>query len=75
MVFTTRNHAMDGMRALTHLSLIALHAAMLCTAHLPSEGPLWQAIKGHWVYTTAQAGGVQVDIMYVYICIYPTIQL
>lgn len=53
----------DGVRALTHLSLILLHTAMLTTAHLPSTGPLWEAIKNHWIFTCFQAGGIQVDIM------------
>lgn len=60
---TTYLNAIDGVRALTHLSLIFLHSAMLTTAHLPSKGPLWEAIKNHWLYTSFQAGGVQVDIM------------
>ena len=37
---------------------------MLLTGHLPSEGPFWKAIKNNIVYTVAQAGGVQVDIMF-----------
>jgi hypothetical protein len=53
----------DGVRALTHISLIFLHSAMVTTAHLPSQGPLWEGIKNHWLYSTLQAGGVQVDIM------------
>jgi hypothetical protein len=55
----------DGVRALTHLCLIFLHSAMVTTAHLPSQGPLWETIRNHWIYTTLQAGGVQVDIMFV----------
>jgi hypothetical protein len=39
----------DGIRALTHLSLIALHAAMMVSAHLPSEGPLWKAVKSNFM--------------------------
>lgn len=56
--------AVDGVRSMVHLSLIALHTAMITTAHLPQEGPLWNAVKSHWLYTTAQAGGVQVDIFF-----------
>jgi peptidoglycan/LPS O-acetylase OafA/YrhL len=37
---------------------------MFLTAHLPSQGDLWQAVRKNLVYTVAQAGGVQVDIMF-----------
>ena len=37
---------------------------MILTAHLPSQGAFWQGVKKHLVYTAAQAGGVQVDIMF-----------
>ncbi len=43
-----------------HLSLIALHAAMVLTAHLPAEGHLWTSIKTHPLFATMQAGGTQV---------------
>lgn len=53
-----------GFRAIVHLSLIALHAAMLTSGHLPSEGEEWDQFKGSWVYTSMQAGGIQVDLMF-----------
>ena len=56
--------AVDGFRAVVHLSLVALHCAMLASAHLPSEGPVWQAVRKHPLYSVAQAGGVQVDLMF-----------
>lgn len=59
-----KESSIEGIRALTHLSLIALHSSMILTAHLPSQGLFWQGIKKHLVYTAAQAGGVQVDIMF-----------
>ena len=37
---------------------------MILTAHLPSQGTVWKGIQKHVVYTAAQAGGVQVDIMF-----------
>ena len=56
--------AVDGLRALTHISVIALHAAMITTGHLPSKGKLWGDFKGDWLFSVAQAGGIQVDIMF-----------
>ncbi len=50
--------AVDGIRAITHLSLIALHASMVATAHLPSEGPIWKAVRASPVYTFMQAGNL-----------------
>ena len=54
----------DGVRAITHLSLIALHASMISTSHLPSDGSLWKSVKSNYIFTAMQAGGVQVDIMF-----------
>lgn len=54
----------EGLRGLTHLSLIALHAGMMATAHLPSEGPLWDAFRRHPVFSVMQAGGTQVDLCF-----------
>ena len=54
----------SGFRALTHLSLIALHVAMLTSGHLPSVGAQWDQFKGSWVFTSMQAGAVQVDLMF-----------
>lgn len=53
----------DGIRAITHLSLIALHTSMITTAHLPSSGILWNTIRSNPIYTIFQAGAIQVDIM------------
>lgn len=53
-----------GFRAIVHLSLIALHSAMLTTAHLPSSGPEWTDVKSNIIYTGMQAGGVQVDLLF-----------
>lgn len=56
--------AIDGIRALAHISIVFLHAAMLTTAHLPSDGPLWMQFKhSKWV-SSAMFGGIQVDIMF-----------
>lgn len=54
----------DGIRAITHLSLIALHASMIMTAHVPSVGQFWKSLKSSYPYTMAQAGGVQVDVCF-----------
>ena len=54
----------DGVRAITHISLIALHASMLMTAHMPSSGQFWKVLKSSYPYTMAQAGGVQVDVCF-----------
>ena len=59
-----RYSAVDGVRSIAHISLIALHSAMLLTGKLPSEGMLWNAFKNNIVFTTFQAGGVQVDIFF-----------
>lgn len=60
----TRYAPIDGVRSLAHISLVALHASMLLTGFLPSDGPLWEAVKSHPVFTLAQAGGTQVDIFF-----------
>lgn len=57
-------YPVEGVRALTHISVMFLHAAMLTTAYLPSEGPLWMDVRHSKWYTFAQAGGIQVDIMF-----------
>lgn len=54
----------DGFRALVHVSLIALHCAMLTTGHLPSTGEAWGSFKKNILYTSFQAGGIQVDLMF-----------
>lgn len=56
--------AVVGIRAITHISLIALHTAMITTGNLPSSGELWNAFRSSWYYTFSQAGGIQVDIMF-----------
>jgi len=57
-------HAVDGCRAIVHISLVALHAAMLTTGHLPSKGALWDDFRRNPIYTWFQAGGIQVDLMF-----------
>lgn len=59
-----RERAVDGVRAIAHLSLIALHSSMLVTSHLPSDGALWESLKTNWIFSTLQAGGIQVDVMF-----------
>jgi len=59
-----RNGVIDGFRAVVHVSLIALHSAMLTSGHLPSEGPVWLGVKKNLIYTFFQAGGTQVDLMF-----------
>lgn len=54
----------DGLRTVVHVSLVALHASMLVTGHLPSTGTLWNSFKNNYFYSFAQAGGIQVDIMF-----------
>ena len=61
---STRYDSVDGFRAIVHVSLVALHAAMLTSGHLPSEGEVWETVRKHPVYTWFQAGGTQVDIMF-----------
>ncbi len=56
--------SLDGFRAIVHLSLIALHVSMLTTSHLPSKGDEWIAFKKNPVFTFFQAGGIQVDLMF-----------
>ena len=56
--------AIDFLRAVTHVSIIAFHSAMLTTGHLPSSGDIWIAYKNSWWYTFALSGGIQVDIMF-----------
>lgn len=47
-----------------HVSLVALHAAMLTSGHLESSGAIWDTVRKHPIYTFAQAGGTQVDLMF-----------
>jgi len=54
----------DGVRSIAHISLVCLHTAMLLTGKLPAEGPLWQSFKSSIPFTVFQAGGIQVDIMF-----------
>ena len=54
----------SGFRALTHLSLICLHVAMLVSGHLPSTGAEWDKFKGSYLFTCFQAGAIQVDLMF-----------
>ena len=54
----------DGVRSITHISLVCLHTAMLLTGHLPSKGTLWDSFKSSLPFTMFQAGGIQVDIMF-----------
>jgi peptidoglycan/LPS O-acetylase OafA/YrhL len=56
--------AVDFLRAVTHVSIIAFHSAMLTTGHLPSSGDIWNSYKSSWWYTFALSGGIQVDIMF-----------
>lgn len=56
--------AIDFLRAVTHISIIAFHSAMLTTGHLPSSGDIWNQYKNSWWYTFALCGGIQVDIMF-----------
>jgi peptidoglycan/LPS O-acetylase OafA/YrhL len=56
--------SIDGVRAITHISLIMLHSAMLTTAHLPSSGIVWDVFRRNPVYTFFQAGGIQVDVSF-----------
>mmetsp|Transcript_7385 Transcript_7385/g.16932 ORF Transcript_7385/g.16932 Transcript_7385/m.16932 type:complete len:432 (-) Transcript_7385:3-1298(-) len=56
--------AVEGVRGMVHLSLMGLHASMMTTAHLPSEGGLWKLFRKHPVYTVMQCGGTQVDICF-----------
>lgn len=62
----------DGMRALSHLSIIALHSVMLVSAHIPTTGKTWDEVKNNPMYTIAQMGGIQVDVMFMlssFLCI------
>ena len=59
-----RLDALDGFRAIVHVSLIALHTAMLTSGHLESVGPVWLATKKNLLYSVFQAGGTQVDLMF-----------
>ena len=55
----------EGLRAIAHASVVFLHAAVLTSSHLPSDGPVWvEFVKSKW-RSTALAGGVQVDVMFV----------
>jgi peptidoglycan/LPS O-acetylase OafA/YrhL len=56
--------SVDGMRAITHIGLVALHVAILTTAHLPSRGELWDIFRKHPLYTFSQAGAIQVDVSF-----------
>lgn len=59
-----RNNSIDGFRAIVHVSLVALHCAMLMSGHLASTGGLWNSVKTNYAYTFFQAGGIQVDLMF-----------
>ena len=61
---TSRYTCLDGVRVLTHISLIALHTSLLMTGHLPFDDKLWQNVKTNYLFTTFQMGGIQVDIMF-----------
>lgn len=56
--------AVDGVRSIAHISLIALHSAMLLTGKLPSQGKLWESFKSCLPFTIFQAGGIQVDVFF-----------
>ena len=53
----SRYTCLDGVRVLTHISLIALHTSLLMTGHLPFDGELWQNVKTNYLFTTFQMGG------------------
>lgn len=59
-----RLHSLDGFRAIVHVSIIALHAAMLTTCHMSAPGNTWDAYRKNPVYTFMMAGGTQVDLMF-----------
>lgn len=61
----SRYEALDGVRSITHVSLVALHCAMLLTGKLPSQGELWEKFRNALPFTAFQAGGIQVDIFFV----------
>lgn len=63
---TRRNlDPIEGLRAIVHASVVFLHAAVLTSSHLPSDGLVWvEFVKSKW-RSTALAGGVQVDVMFV----------
>ncbi|GAB5358961.1 hypothetical protein AAMO2058_000504000 [Amorphochlora amoebiformis] len=57
--------ALDGVRAISHLSIVALHSSMISTAHLPGQGPVWDAVRLSPFHSIMQAGGIQVDVFFV----------
>ena len=59
----------DGVRSITHVSLVCLHTAMLLTGKLPAEGPLWNAFKSRIPFSFFQAGGIQVNLCGLF-CLY-----
>ena len=56
----SRFSAVDGVRSVAHVSLVALHSAMLLTGKLPAEGKLWSSFSSSLPFTFFQAGGIQV---------------
>ncbi|KAJ8602689.1 hypothetical protein CTAYLR_003770 [Chrysophaeum taylorii] len=59
-----RLESVDGLRALTHLSVIGFHTALVTTALVPSSGGLWDGVRQHPVHTCLVFGGTQVDTMF-----------
>eukprot|EP01063_Lacrimia_lanifica_P003803 TRINITY_DN12079_c0_g1_i9.p1 TRINITY_DN12079_c0_g1~~TRINITY_DN12079_c0_g1_i9.p1 ORF type:complete len:450 (+),score=143.55 TRINITY_DN12079_c0_g1_i9:75-1424(+) len=55
----------EGVRAVLHLSLVALHAAMTTTAHLPRVGAAWEGWQQSGVVAAMNGGGAQVDVFLV----------
>lgn len=53
---------LDGIRALASLWLIALHAGVLATAHLPVAGPAADNYMRHPLWFAAAGAGMQVEI-------------
>ena len=52
--------AVNGMRAVLTLSLVALHTSILATSHFRLGSAPWRAFVEHPLYGVLQGGGLQV---------------
>ena len=61
---TSQQHfaPVDGLRAISTLSLVALHCTIVTSALLPARGEVWNAFATHPLYGLFQGGGCQVDV-------------
>ena len=52
----------DGLRAISTASLVALHSTVIVSGLMPARGDAWNAFCGHPLYGVLQGGGCQVDV-------------